>query len=204
MPLRTNGAISAKDPIGPRPKNHFERRVTVVTLRSASALALLVLTSCGPTIQQSTTRAEIAAASAERSAEDAERAATLASRAAAQATKPADEVDEHLRRANEAVNRLEAPSVVRGDLLVAPTAGLPIRWCLMGPPILQGCPDCSESIEWHAPRSSFWVGDIFESKRDCHTALRKFRRQILRSGGEGLPFRNFCAACANDADEDGD
>jgi len=190
--------------IGPRLKTHRERRVAEVKLPYAAVLALSLLTSCGPTIQQSTTRAETAAARAERSADHAEQAATQAWKASVLAGKLADEADEHVRRANDAVSRLEFPTVAHGDLLAAPTVGLPIRWCLMGPPIIQGCPSCSESIEWHAPRSRFWVGEIFDSKRDCHMALRKFHRQFLRSGGKDMPFRSFCAACANDADDDED
>jgi len=190
--------------IAPGPKIHFDRRAIKLNLLYATALALIPLTSCGPTIQQSTTRAEIAAARAERSADNAEQAATRAWRASVRTGKLADEANAHVRRANDAENRLEAPTVAHGDLLVAPAVGLPIRWCLMGPPILQGCPDCSESIDWRAPRSRFWVGEIFDSKRDCLTALRRFHRRFLRSGGKAMPFRNFCATCANDADDDVD
>jgi len=186
------------------PEKHFERRFAGLKLRYAAALALLPLTSCGPTIQQSTTQAEIAAARSERSADHAEQAATQARRASVRVERLADEADDHVRRANDAVSRLEAPTIAHGDQLVSATAGLPIRWCLMGPPILQGSPDCSESVEWHAPRSRFWVGEIFDSKRDCHTALQKFHRRFLRTGSEALPFRSFCAACANGADDDAD
>lgn len=186
------------------PEIHFERPVAWVKLRYAAALAFLLLTSCGSTIQQSKTRAQIAAARAERSADHAGQAATQAWRASIRVGRLADDADEQVRRANDAVSKLEAPTIAHGDLLVSPTVGLPTRWCLMGPPIFQGCPDCSESVEWHAPRSRFWVGEIFDSKRDCHTALQKFHRRFLRSGGKALPFRSFCAACANGADDDAD
>lgn len=195
--------VCTKVHIGP-PEKHFERRVAGLKLRYAAALALLAFTSCGPTIQQSTTRAEIAAARAERSADHAEQAATQAWRASVRVERLADQADEHVRRANDAESRLEAPTIAHGDLMVSPTVGLPTRWCLMGPPILQGCPDCSESVEWHAPRSRFWVGEIFDSKRDCHTALQKFHRHFLRAVGKTLPFRSFCSACANGADDDAD
>ena len=171
-------------------------------LRHAATLALLLLASCGPTIKKSTNRAEAGADRTELSATRAQQAADQAFDASVRALKAEDQADKDARRASDAVRRLEVPRVAHGELLVVPTAGSPMRWCLMGPPIAQGCPDCSESVEWHAPLSTFWVGEIFDSKSDCQGAVRKFHSQFLRFGGKGLPFRAFCAACANEAADD--
>lgn len=180
-------------------------------LRHAIALVLLMLASCTPSIEQSTTRAEAAAARAERSAMLAEQSTDQASKASAQALIVADQADKDARRADDAVSRLETPTVKHGDLLLKPTEGSPLFWCLMGPPIIQGGPMGSESIDWHAQRSRFWVGEIFDSKSDCRDALRKSHRLFADVMGKErdlrarlLPFRMFCAACANEGADDED
>jgi hypothetical protein len=176
--------------------------------RHAAALALLLLASCGPSIKQSTTRAEDAADRAERSATLAEQSADQAFKASVRALIAADQVEKDARRADDAVSRLEAPTMVHGDLLVKPTEGSPLRRCLMGPPGVQSSPMGSVSTDWHAPRSRFWVHDIFDSKADCHDALRKSHRLFADSMGKALdprsrllPFRMFCAACANEGED---
>ena len=173
-------------------------------LHHTAVLALVLCISCEPTIKTSTDRAGAAAAHAEQSATQAQQVADQAFKASVRALIVADQAESDSRRANDAVSRLEAPSIVHGDLLVEPSGGSPVRWCLMGPPIEQGSPMGSQSIDFHAPRSRFWVGDIFDSKSECHDALRKFHRQFVRFGGKNLPFRAFCAACANEADDDED
>ncbi len=60
----------------------------------------------------------------------------------------------------------------------------------------------AQTIGFYAPRSRFWVAGIFDSKTDCLDALRKFHHQFFRRFGKGLPFTNFCAACANEGDYD--
>jgi hypothetical protein len=177
--------------------------------RRAAALALLLVASCGPSIKQSTTRAEAAAERAERSATLAEQSADQAFKASIRALIAADQIEKDARRADDAVTRLETPTVVHGDLLVKPTEGSPLRWCIMGPPGIQGSPMGSVSTDWHAPRSRFWVGEIFDSKSDCHDALEESHRRFGRFVGNDrdprsrlLPFRMFCAACANEGEDD--
>lgn len=181
------------------------------SVRHAAALALLLLASCGPSIKQSTTHAEAAADRAERSATLAEQSADQASKSSARALIVADQAEEAVRRANDTVSRLETPTVVHGDLLVKPTEGSPLRWCLMGPPGIQASPMGSVSVDWHAPPSRFWVREIFDSKSDCHDALQKSHRLFAHMMGEDrdprsrlLPFRMFCAACANEGEDDDD
>jgi len=173
-------------------------------LRHAAALALLLLASCGPTIEKSTTRAEAAADRAELSATRAQQVADQAFKASVRALITADQADKDARRANDAVSRLEFCWKARGDLLIKPIEGSPLRWCLMGAPIIQAGPMGWVSLDVFAPRSRFWVGEIFDSKSECHDALRKSHRQFVRTGGKGLPFRAFCDACANEADDDED
>jgi hypothetical protein len=182
-----------------------------MNLRHAAALAFLLVASCGPTIKQSTTRAEAAAERAELSATLAEQSADQAFKASVRALIVADQIEKDARRADDAVSRLETPTVVHGDLLVKPTERSPLRWCLMGPPGVQGSAMGSVSVDWHAPRSKFWVGEIFDSKSDCHDALQKSHRLFARFVGKDrdprarlLPFRAFCATCANEADDDED
>ena len=150
------------------------------SLRHAAALALLLLASCGLIIKQSTTRAEAAADRAERSATMAEQSADQASKSSARALIAADQAEEATRRANDAVSRLESPSIVHGELLMKQTEGSPLRWCLMGPPGIQASPMGSVSVDWHAPRSRFWVGEIFDTQGECHESLRDARRFYLR------------------------
>lgn len=173
-------------------------------LRYTGPLALLLLASCAPSIEQSTTRAEAAAARAERSATLAELSADQAFKASVQALIIADQANKDARRADDAVSRLETPTVKNGDVLVKPTEGSLLRWCLMGPPVLQTNPMGSESLESDAPRSRFWVSEIFDSKSDCRGALRKFHRQFMHSGNKRPPFRLFCAACSNEGEDDED
>ena len=180
-----------------------------IRFRYAGALAFLMLASCTPSIEQSTTRAETAANRAERSATLAEQSANQAFKASVRALMAADQIEKDARRADDAVSRMEAGTVKHGDLLVKPTEGSPLYWCLMGLPIIQGSPMGSESIDWHAPRSRFWVGEIFDSKSDCHDALRKSHRlfaDIMAKEHDRrarlLPFRAFCAACSNQGEDD--
>jgi hypothetical protein len=180
-------------------------------LRYAVALALLLLASCTPSIEQSTTRAEASADRAERSATIAEQSADQAFKASVRALTSADQTENDARRSEIAVSRMEAGTVKHGDLLVKPTEGSPSYWCLMGPPIFQGSPMGSETVGWHAPRSEFWVGEIFDSESDCHDALRKSRRRFAYIMGRErdprarlLPFRAFCAACSNEGEDEDD
>jgi len=177
--------------------------------RHAAALVLVLLASCGPSVEQSTTRAEAAADRTEQSAMLAEQSADRASKASVRALIAADQIEDDARRASDAVSRLEAPTVVQGELLVKPTEGSLLRWCFMAPPRVQGSPMGAVFVDWHAPRSEFWVGEIFDSRSDCHNALRKSRRLFAYSMSRErdprarlLPFRGFCAACANEADDD--
>lgn len=179
--------------------------------RHAAALALLLLASCGPSIKQSTTRVEAAADRAERSSTLAEQSADQAFKASVRALVAADQAEGSVRRANDAVSRLETPTVVYGDLLVKPTEGSPLRWCFMGPPGVQSSPMGFVSTDWHAPRSRFWVREIFDSKSDCHDALRKSRRLFAHTMAEDgdprsrlLPFRMCCAAYANEGEDEDD
>jgi hypothetical protein len=166
------------------------------------ALALLLLASCAPSIDQSTSRAEAAAARAERSATIAEQSADQASKASARVSVVADDAEDDSRRANDAASRMEHAQVASGELLVKPTQGSLRRWCLVAPPIVQGSPGGVESVDFYAPRSRFWVATIFDSNSDCHDWLRKIHRQFVHSTSKGTPFRAFCAACANEADDD--
>ncbi len=168
------------------------------------ALALVLLASCGPSIKQSTTRAETAANRTERSATLAQQAADRAFKASVRALIAADQAEKDARRGTDAVMRMEAGTVKHGDLLVKPAKGSPLFWCLMDPPILQSSPMGSETIDFYAPRSEFWVDEIFDSKSECHDALRKLHRQFVRFDGKGLPFRSFCAACSNEGETDED
>jgi hypothetical protein len=74
----------------------------------------------------------------------------------------------------------------------------------MDPPIRQTSPMGAEFIDFYAPRSEFWVDEIFDSKSECHEALRKFHREFERFGAKDLPFRAFCAACSNEGEDDED
>jgi hypothetical protein len=173
-------------------------------LRYAIALALLMLASCTPSIEQSTTRAEVAANRAERSAMLAEQSADQASKASAQVLMAADQAEEAVRRANDAVIRVGSEPLhgfVPGELLEKPTEGSLLRWCLMGPPEVMAD---RQWVDFHAPRSKFSVYEIFDSKSDCHDGLRKYHREFVHEIGKGVPCRSFCAACANEADDDED
>lgn len=183
--------------------------VAVVNLRHVAALALLLLTSCGPSIQQSTTRAETAADRAELAATQAEHAADQAFNASVQALKAADEADTDVRRANDSVIRLEPSRVPYCERLEKPIRGFEPYWCMMGPPVKGGSD--SESIDWSAPRSRFCISDIFYTRRECHESLRDARRFYLQERRawrarnpheKYVPFGRFCAACANDGDDD--
>ena len=168
------------------------------------ALVLLLLISCTPSIKQSTTRAEAAANRAERSATMAEQSADQALKASARALIAADQAAEAVRRANDAVARVGSEPLhgfVPGELLEKPTEGSLLRWCLIDPPTVMAD---MEYVDFHAPRSRFWVREIFDSKSECHDGLRKCRREFVREIGKGSPFRSFCAACANEADDDED
>ena len=172
-------------------------------LRYTVPLALLMLVSCTPSIKQSTTRAEAAADRAKRSATIAEQSADQASKASARALIAADQAVEAVRRANDAVARVGSEPLhgfVPGELLEKPTEGSLLRWCLMGPPDV--VPSDMTIIDVHAPRSRFWVSEIFDSKSDCHDGLRKYHREFVHEIGKSSPFRAFCAACANEADDD--
>lgn len=182
-----------------------------MNLRHPAALAFLLVASCGPSIKQSTTRAEAAAERAELSATLAEQSADQAFKASVRALIVADQIEKDAKRADDAVSRLETPTVVHGDLLVKSTERSPLRWCLMGPPGVQGSAMGSVSVDWYAPRSRFWVREIFDSKSDCHDALRKSRRLFAHMMAEDgdprsrlLPFRMFCAACANEGEDEDD
>jgi hypothetical protein len=179
-------------------------RFETMKLRYATALSLLVLASCSPSIKQSTTRAEAAADRAKRSATIAEQSADQASKASARALIAADQAEEAVRRANDAVTRVVSEPLwgfVPGELLVKPTEGSLLRWCLMDPPTVMAD---REYVDFHAPRSRFWVREIFDSKSECHDDLRKYHREFVREIGKGSPFRSFCVACANEADDDED
>jgi hypothetical protein len=129
------------------------------------ALPLLLLASCGPTIEESTGCAEAAATRADLLATRAQETADRASNAAVRALVMADQADGDVHRANDAVARLDGPRMPpRGDLLVKPAEGSSVYWCLMEPPIEQGSPMGSRSIGFYAPLSSFWVGEIFDKK----------------------------------------
>jgi hypothetical protein len=160
------------------------------------------MASCTPSIKQSTTRAEGAADRAEHSATLAEQSADQASKASARALTTAERAEDDSRRANDAVSRLEGPTMVHGELLVKPTQGSLRRWCLVAPPIVQASPAGVESVDFYAPRSRFWVAEIFDSNSDCHDWMQTFHRQFVHSVSKGTPFRAFCAACANEADDD--
>ena len=182
-----------------------------IRLRHAPTLALLLLASCTPSIEQSTTRAETAANRAERSATLAEQSANQAFKASVRALEIADQAEKAASQSGDAVSRMEAGTVKHGDLLVKPTEGSPLYWCLMGPPIIQGSPMGSETVGWHVPGSEFWVGEIFDSKSDCRYELRKSHRLFMRLVGEDrdprsrlLPFRAFCAACSNQGEDEDD
>jgi hypothetical protein len=186
-----------------------------IRLRHAPTLALLLLASCTPSIEQSTTRAEAAADRAKRSATIAEQSADQAFKTSVRALITADQADKDYQRAGDVVTRLEGGSVAHGDLLVKPTEGSPPFWCLMDPPIAQGCPDCSATVNWDAPRSDFEVDEIFDSKSDCRDELQKFHRDLVRDERRKRrnfprvvqkppPFRWFCAACANEGEDDED
>jgi hypothetical protein len=84
--------------------------------RNAAALALLLLASCEPSIKQSTTRAEAAADRTERSATLAEQSADQASKASARVSITAVEANKYGRRADDAMSRLETPTVKRRRL----------------------------------------------------------------------------------------
>ena len=172
-------------------------------LRYTSALAFLLLSSCTPSIEQSTTRAEAAAGRAKRSATLAEQSADQASKASARVSVAAERAEEDVRRTNDAATRVvPLHGFVPGELLVKPTEGSRIRWCLMFPP--PEIPSDKEVLDIHAPRSKFWVSEIFDSKSDCHDLLGQIHRQFVRDGGKSVPYRGFCAACANKADDDED
>jgi hypothetical protein len=169
-------------------------------LHHAAAVALLMLASCEPTIQKSTERAEAAAARAELSAKQAQQAADQAFNDSVRALRTADQAENDVRRANDVVSRVTPRhGGPQGELLVKPTQGSSVFWCLMYPPVVNAD---RQFVEFHAPRSRFWVHEIFDSKRECHDALRKFYREFGRLVGRGLPFRVFCAACANEGEED--
>ena len=85
-----------------------------MNLRHAAALALLLLASCGPSIKQSTTRAEAAANRAERSAMLAEQSADQAFKASVRALEVPDQAEKDAKRANDAASRLDSPIVRRG------------------------------------------------------------------------------------------
>jgi hypothetical protein len=180
--------------------------------RHAAVLALVLLASCGPSIEQSTTRAEAAANRAERSATLAEQSADQSFKASVRALVAADQIEKDAKRADDAVSRLEElPTPVHGDLLVKPTEGSPLRWCLMGPPGVVSSPMGSIGTDWHAPRSRFWVDEIFDSKADCHDELRTSHGLFADIMGKDLdprsrllPFRMFCAACSNESEDDDD
>ena len=170
-----------------------------------TALALLLLACCTPSIKQSTIRAEAAADRARRSATLAEQSADQALKASARALIAADQAQDAVRRANDAVARVGSEPLhgfVPGELLEKPTEGSLLRWCLMGPPDV--VPSDMTIIDFRAPRSRFWVSEIFDSKSDCREMLRKSQRQFVHDLGKGVPFRSFCAACANEADDDED
>jgi hypothetical protein len=175
-----------------------------IRVRYAAALLFPLLASCAPSIEQSTTRAEAAANRAERSATLAEQSADQAFKASVRALMAAGQIEKNARRADDAVSRLDSPTVVHGELLVKPAEGSLLRWCLMAPPGVQSSPMGSVTVDWHAPRSEFWVGEIFDSKSDCREELRKSDRQLVREVGKRVPLRAFCAACANMADDDED
>ena len=82
-----------------------------MNLRRAAAVALVLLASCGPSIKQSTTRAE---AAAERSATLAEQSADQAVNASVRALIAADQSEKDAKRASDAVSRLDSPIVRRG------------------------------------------------------------------------------------------
>jgi hypothetical protein len=178
-------------------------------LHHAAALGLLLLASCGPTIEKSTTRAESAADRAEMSATQAQQAADQAFNMSVRALVAAHQAEKDLQRANDSVARMEiGHPVPQCDLLVKPKAGLTVGWCLMGPPILGG--NDSQSIDWFAPRSRYCVSEIFDTKRDCHESLGGVRRSFLKDMRDYrrlhphekyVPFRLFCAACANDGED---
>ena len=79
-----------------------------------TALALLLLASCTPSIKQSTIRAEAAADRAERSATLAEESADQAFKASVRALIAADQSEKDAKRANDAASRLDSPIVRRG------------------------------------------------------------------------------------------
>jgi hypothetical protein len=169
-----------------------------------ATLALLMLASCTPSIEQSTSRAEAAANRANRSATIAEQSADQALKASARVMVAADQAQNAVRRANDAVARVGSEPLhgfVPGELLEKPTEGSLLRWCLMGPPEVMAD---RQYVDFHAPRSRFWVGEIFDSKSDCREELRKSDRQLVRDVGKSVPLRGFCAACANKADDDED
>jgi hypothetical protein len=189
-------------------------------LRYTIALGLLMLASCTPSIEQSTTRAEAPSDRAERSATSAEQSADQSFKTSVRALIVADQAEKDARRANNVISRMEAGTVKHGDLLVQPTEGSARYWCLMGPPIIQGSPMGSETVGWDAPRSEFWVDEIFDSKSDCRDELRKFHRNFVRSELRSrrniarrnivhlvyrrFPFRSFCAACSNEGEDEDD
>jgi hypothetical protein len=178
-------------------------RFETMKLRYVTALPLLLLASCTPSIKQSTIRAEAAADRAKRSATLAEQSADQALKASARALIAADQAQDAVRRANDAVARVGSEPLhgfVPGELLEKPTEGSLLRWCLMGPPDV--VPSDMTIIDVHAPRSKFWVYEIFDSKSDCHGGLRKYHRLFVRSMEKDAPFKAFCAACANEADDD--
>ena len=117
----------------------------------------------------------------------------------------ADEAESDVRRANDAIIREEPlHGWMPGELLVKPTEGSLLRWCFMGPPDLPAELQDVSSIDIDAPLSEFWVSEIFDAKSDCHDRLRKFHREFVHEIGKRMPFRWFCAACANKADDDPD
>jgi len=177
-------------------------RFETIKLRYATALTLFLLTSCTPSIKQSTTRAEAAAERAKRSATIAEQSADQALKASARALIAADQALDAVRRANDAVARVGSEPLhgfVPGELLEKPTEGSLLRWCLMGPPEVMAD---RQWVDFHAPRSKFSVYEIFDSKSDCRDGLRKYHREFVRDFDKSVPPKAFCAARANEADDD--